>query len=134
MKKPALIASITAGVILIGGGGYALGTMNGNDTEAVTVATQAPSPEQPSAAAPEPTPTPTAATPDEEFTAMLDGRHDTKAYPQELLHKIGQEVCTLFEDDEDVHPFTVTESSHLIEYSAYIETWGAALSTDGYCD
>lgn len=56
MKKPALIASITAGVILIGGGGWAATTLATND-EGSTTAVETPAPTNETT--PEPTVEPT---------------------------------------------------------------------------
>lgn len=136
MKKPALIATITAGVILLGGGGYAIGTMNGNDTEAVTVATQAPSPEQPAAAAPEPTPTPTLS-PTEAFIKDASRSFNSidESYSDEMLNAVGQDICEYFATTETPEPYQVVESAQgTMGGMVYMDVWDAALFTPGYCD
>lgn len=43
MKKAGIAAVVAAGIVVLGGGGYALGTMNGNDTEPEPQAVESPS-------------------------------------------------------------------------------------------
>lgn len=83
MKKPAIIATITAGVVILGGGGYALGTMNSSEPETVAVKTPAPTKTVEVTVTPDPivvTPTPetTPTTEPEQVPAPADEERDPR--------------------------------------------------------